>query len=421
MAPSRTDPQDRDMTETPGTTQSPSGAQPPPPEQPPGPPYGVDREHLRSYEQLRRSTTDRKVAGVAGGLGRHLNVDPTVVRVLLVVLCFFGGAGFLLYGVAWLLVPEDGRTEAVLSTRPGTRNGVLIATAVVAGLLAVANGWGGPGFPWPVLLVGLGVLIYLAVRDKEPTSGAGSTPAATYPAGGQIPTGYDPAYGDQPPVPPWLTAPEPGPIPEPPRRRKVGPRLFGFTLALIAVALGSLGLYDASGAEVLDSAYPALALAVVGLMLVIGSLVGRAGGLILLGVLSALALGVTSIADSVGGWQAADGDRLSVAPTSAAGVRSTYSVEGGRVFVDLSQVRDPANLDGRVVALSAEAGELVVVLPSGIRSKVAADIDGPGQVDLPDDSSGGIDTSLDGTYGAGAGTVTITTNLSVGHIDVRTD
>jgi len=429
MVPGTADAHDRHMTETPGTTQSPS-PEDQPPQPPPGPPYGVDREHLRSYELLRRSTTDRKIAGVAGGLGRHLNIDPTVVRVLLVVLCFFGGAGFLLYGVAWLLVPEDGRSEATISTRPGTRNGVLIATGVVAALLAVANGWGGPGFPWPVLLVGLGVLVYLAVRDKEPAPGPGAPPVASSPPAGQVTPGYDPAldpggdpttaYGEQPPPPPWL-APEPPLPPEPPRRRKVGPRLFGFTLALVAIALGSLGLYDASGGEVLDSAYAALALAVVGSMLILGAFVGRAGGLILLGVLSVIALGVTSVADSVGGWQAADGDSLRRTPTSAAAVLSDYSVETGQVRLDLSEVRDPAKLDGKVIDVSAEAGELVVVLPTGIRSEVTADIDGPGQIDLPDDSSGGIDNSLDGTYGTGAGTVTINTKLSVGHIDVRTD
>ncbi len=429
MVPGTADAHDRHMTETPGTTQSPSPEHQPP-QPPPGPPYGVDREHLRSYELLRRSTTDRKIAGVAGGLGRHLNIDPTVVRVLLVVLCFFGGAGFLLYGVAWLLVPEDGRSEATISTRPGTRNGVLIATGVVAALLAVANGWGGPGFPWPVLLVGLGVLVYLAVRDKEPAPGPGAPPVAPSPPAGQVTPWYDPAvdpggdsttaYGEQPPPPPWL-APEP-PLPtEPPRRRKVGPRLFGLTLALVAIALGSLGLYDASGGEVLDSAYAALALAVVASMLILGAFVGRAGGLILLGVLSVIALGVTSVADSVGGWHAADGDSLRRTPTSAAAVRSDYSVETGQVRLDLSEVRDPAKLDGKVIDVSAEAGELVVVLPTGIRSEVTADIDGPGQIDLPDDSSGGIDNSLDGTYGTGAGTVTINTKLSVGHIDVRTD
>lgn len=371
-------------------------------EPPAGPPYGVDRDHLRSYEQLRRSTTDRKVAGVAGGLGRHLNIDPTVVRVLLVVLCFFGGAGFLLYGVAWLLVPEDGRTEAVLSTGPGTRNGVLIATGVVAALLAVANGWGGPGFPWPVLLVGLGVLIYLAVRDKEPASG---TPPTT--------------YADQPPAPPWLAAPQPPLPPEPPRRRRTGPLLFGFTLALVALALGILGLFDASGTHVLASAYPALALAVVGVMLVLGSFAGRAGGLILLGVVSLLALGVTSAVDSIG--TSSDGERVSVTPVSAAEVRSAYSVDTGQVKVDLSEMRDPAQLAGRTIDVSAEAGEVVVVLPTGIRSEVTADIDGPGRIDLPDNGTGGIDTSLDGTYGTGAGTVTINTTVSIGHIDVRTD
>ena len=52
------------------------------------------------------------MAGVAGGLGRHLDVDPTILRVLFVVLVFFGGAGLLLYGALWLLVPEEG-TEHV--------------------------------------------------------------------------------------------------------------------------------------------------------------------------------------------------------------------------------------------------------------------------------------------------------------------
>ena len=66
---------------------------------------GFDRDGLRDFERFRRSRTDRKIAGVAGGLGRHLNIDPTILRVLFVVLVFFGGAGLLLYGVAWLIVP----------------------------------------------------------------------------------------------------------------------------------------------------------------------------------------------------------------------------------------------------------------------------------------------------------------------------
>ena len=100
-------------------------------------------------------------------------------------------------------------------------------------------------------------------------------------------------------------------------------------------------------------------------------------------------------------------------------MRSDYSVKSGRVFVDLSEVRDPQALDGRVIDVHAKAGELVVVLPDGIRSEVDADIDGPGQIDLPDHARGGINSSLDETYGSGPAGVTITTHLSVGHIDVR--
>src|SRR3954471_21452167 len=127
---------------------------------------GIDRANLRNYERLHRSVADRKIAGVAGGLGRHLNIDPTILRVLFVVLCFFGGAGFLLYGAAWLLVPEDGREQGTLAASPSTRNGLLIASGVIAALLLVGDSWGGIGFPWPVLLVGVGVLVYLLMKDR---------------------------------------------------------------------------------------------------------------------------------------------------------------------------------------------------------------------------------------------------------------
>jgi phage shock protein PspC (stress-responsive transcriptional regulator) len=385
---------------------------------------GIDRQNLRNYEQLRRSVTDRKIAGVAGGLGRHLNIDPTILRVLFVVLCFFGGAGFLLYGAAWLLVPEDGRTDAAVATNPSTRNALLIGAGVVAALLLVGDSWGGIGFPWPLLLVGVGVLLYLAFRDqgsRTPAQPAQPSYAPGYGPTGQPDPAYDPDAGmlSGPPAPPWMAAPAATPAHQPQPRAKRGPKLFGLTLALVAVALGSLGLYDVSGGAVLDSAYPALALAVVGVMLVVGAFVGRPGGLILLGLVAAVALMATSIAGTFGAMDFRDGDSLSVAPTSASSVRSDYHVDSGRVFVDLSGVSDPEQLDGRVIEVSANAGELVVILPDGVESEVQAAIDGPGQIDLPGRSSGGISTDITGTYGQGDATVIFDTHLSAGHIDVR--
>ena len=418
------------MTETPGPTKDEQHQS--------QQPAGVDRQHLRSYEDLRRSVTDRKIAGVAGGLGRHLNIDPTVVRVLLVVLCFFGGAGFVLYGAAWLLVPEEGRADGTVHTSPATRNVLLIAAGVVAALLLVGDGWGGVGFPWPLFLVGTGVVLYLVLRDRPPRA-AVPPPAATYGGptgagpqhtdptyGGPAvadptytgPTFAGPTYAGPPPdgTPPWLPAPQPAY--QPPRRKR-GPRLFGITLALVALALGTLGLYEAGGGSVTDAAYPAVALAVVGLMLVVGSLVGRAGGLILLGLVAMVTLVATSVVGSFSGFDVRDGERLTVAPTSASAVRDSYQISTGRVYVDLSGLRDPQALAGRTIDVEANAGEVVVVLPDGVRSRVVADVDGPGQVDLPDHSAGGIGTSIAGDYGTGTGTVTIDTHLSAGHIDVR--
>ena len=60
--------------------------------------------------RLKRSSSDRVLGGVCGGLGAYLGVDPIIVRVVAVVLAFFGGAGILFYLAAWLLVPSDDPT-----------------------------------------------------------------------------------------------------------------------------------------------------------------------------------------------------------------------------------------------------------------------------------------------------------------------
>ena len=63
---------------------------------PPAPPAPV--------RQLRRSSTDRVAAGVAGGLGEYFGLDPVLFRVLFAVTSFFGGAGIVAYLLAWLVM-----------------------------------------------------------------------------------------------------------------------------------------------------------------------------------------------------------------------------------------------------------------------------------------------------------------------------
>jgi phage shock protein PspC (stress-responsive transcriptional regulator) len=61
-----------------------------------------------NYKQLTRSRTNRMIAGVCAGLGEYLGIDPTIVR-LLVILAFFTGFGgiALVYLIMALVVPEQ--------------------------------------------------------------------------------------------------------------------------------------------------------------------------------------------------------------------------------------------------------------------------------------------------------------------------
>jgi phage shock protein PspC (stress-responsive transcriptional regulator) len=58
-------------------------------------------------KRLHLSRTERKIAGVCGGLGEFLDVDPILFRVMFVVLAFVGGVGIVLYIALWLVMPEE--------------------------------------------------------------------------------------------------------------------------------------------------------------------------------------------------------------------------------------------------------------------------------------------------------------------------
>ena len=58
-------------------------------------------------KKLYRSATDKKIAGICGGLAKYLNIDPTVVRVLWALVSIFAGAGILAYIICALIIPEE--------------------------------------------------------------------------------------------------------------------------------------------------------------------------------------------------------------------------------------------------------------------------------------------------------------------------
>src|SRR5215212_562521 len=92
--------------------------------------------------RLERSRSNRVLGGVCGGVATYLNMDPTLVRVLTVVLTLFTGVPVVVYLVLLLVVPEEGSDtppgysggagQTIPSTRPSTGDPV----------------WGATGAPW---------------------------------------------------------------------------------------------------------------------------------------------------------------------------------------------------------------------------------------------------------------------------------
>ncbi|MGF9755397.1 PspC domain-containing protein [Microvirga sp. 0TCS3.31] len=402
------------------------------------PPSGprVTRDEMKDLGRLRRSVTDRHVAGVAGGIARHLDVDPIIVRVALVVAAFFGGAGLLLYVAAWILVPEEGTADEPLGLDQRSRTIALAGVGVLA-LLAALGDWAGAfWFPWP-LAIGVGLVVWFLHRKQQhrpPASGgaaappayddqlvpdatSGSTPdhtashTADYSAGyATYETAHAPGAG-YPPAAPWGAYD----MPRRPRNpRKRGPILFWFTLALIALAEGVLGVVDLAGVRVADSAYPALALGITALVLVVGSFWGRAGGLILLGFVAAIATAGATIGSSV------DEENRSYAPTSADEVQDAYDFGGGRFTLDLSDVSDVEGLDGRDLTIDGVGGRVEVVVPDGMDVDVQTGVVG-GTSEVFGQRNDGFDITQDGSVDGGDDVpdMSITIDLVGGEIIVR--
>ena len=58
-------------------------------------------------KKLYRSATDKKLAGVCGGVAKYLNMDPTVIRVLWAIVSLFGFIGVVAYILCAFIIPEE--------------------------------------------------------------------------------------------------------------------------------------------------------------------------------------------------------------------------------------------------------------------------------------------------------------------------
>jgi phage shock protein PspC (stress-responsive transcriptional regulator) len=338
-----------------------------------------DPQRLRDAPMaMRRSRTDRHIAGVCGGFAEYARIDPVVVRVVMAALAVTGG-GIVLYLAAWVLVPEEGGARATIDGyhRSGTEEvrkiGWIVAGVLAFGALVSAGPWFDLWFPWPLAALLILGSLWLA-RDRslkegpvptyastDPHPGATASPptATAYPGAGQA---YSPA-GPGSPLPP----PDPtGSRPRGPRRRRGDSSLLLLGTGLSLVVLGALWVAERTGSDVRVPEYVAAVLAVVGACLLVGSVIGNGRRLAPFAVMLGLGLALTS---QVSVWDAGEIDQT---PRSAAAVLPTYELGAGSIRVDLTRVADLEALDGRTVHLDLTAGEILVTVPDGVDLAVTA-------------------------------------------------
>lgn len=126
------------------------------------------------------------VAGVSGGLARYFEIHPAVFRVGFVVLTLLGGAGILIYGAAWLVMPDEGNEDSVATAalrdrrdRPWPLIGLGLLAVAGAILLSRTTLWSNGDLWWWFLLAGA-VILWLT-RRREPA--APTDPSTDAPTG----------------------------------------------------------------------------------------------------------------------------------------------------------------------------------------------------------------------------------------------
>ena len=358
---------------------------PPPPAAGPAGPYGSPEPPPRP--PLRRSNTNRVLAGVSGGLGEYFGVDPVLFRVLFATSAFFGGVGIIAYLVAWAVIPERGAPSAPLDgaarwlRQRRVPFGVAVAVAAIVAWVALFSWWR----PWPFfpLLIVAILLVVVLERNRNqrlaahgggtvppvapPNVAPTSTSLTDYPfassaAGVEqtaptLPYPQAPATGAQTELHAWMSESRDARV----RRRTANRPMRLAVWSALTLALLGLGIADA----IAGIAIPTYLWVVVGIVIA-GLIVGAAIRRPVWGF-SAILVPAFVLMFVLGGTSASlhdgSGDRT-YTPTSGTELKPTYHQALGRVTLDLTRV---GQLDStRTVHVRQAAGQVRIIVPQNM-------------------------------------------------------
>ena len=352
------------------TEETPTGesqAAPPPPP-PPGPPAG---------RRLTRSTKDRYIAGVAGGLGEYFGIDAVIVRIGLIALTLLGGAGVVLYLAALLMVPSDDGTQSTFSRytqRPD--GGRTQALSVIA-------------------LIVIGCVVFIALAAAGAIVGWILFPLAILAVVGLL------AY--------WLAS---GKRPDGTPLEIVKGAALGLALLLGCFLIACVGFWTAG---ISDGTVAAILVIGSGLVLVVAAFVGGARWLIL----PALSLGLAAAFVAAAGIDLDGGvGQKDFRPATVSDVHPEYKLGVGELVIDLRNAHLPAG--DRNLKVNVGVGHALILVPKNVCVSTKARV-GVGQATTFKHGSGGIDVAFDEDRTAPATTprIVLDGDVGVGLIEVR--
>ena len=294
----------------------------------------------QGVRRLTRSSSDKLIGGVAGGLGRYFAVDPILFRIAFVVLVFAGGVGLIAYIGLLAFVPADDDSKAFGNRRDVNIIGAVLLGVLVVVLLGPPAFFIGPALIPIAVLIGIGVLLWRA-------------------AGGAPPSG------------------DPGRI---------------IARAAIALVIGIAAVGAFAGVFLLAAVGGGTTIAVLaiiaGVALVVAGFAGGARWLIAPALVLVLPLAIVAAADvKVDGGI---GDR-NYRPATVDQMRSSYELGMGELVVDLRDVDLPAGTTR--VRVDLGVGHTVVRVPED--ACVSSDVQiGAGHAQVLDRSSDGLDVAF---------------------------
>ncbi|GAA1610015.1 hypothetical protein GCM10009742_70870 [Kribbella karoonensis] len=429
-------------------------------------PAGFDHNRLQNPQSWRRSRSDRWVAGVCGGIGRSLNIDPVLVRVVMAVL-IISGPGLIFYVAAWVLMPEEGSDRAPVQGLLGDRIRtdhpwfwpVVIGICVFAGIATMSSFKFGHFIPGPVIVIAVIWLLskhrknngtkqgrqrpqdavpptgrpdttqpdstqpYSSQQFTAPQTGPSAPPAGPSSSATQRPqdrtvepvqsvwTEDDPLglYADEPPNgarPPAASTPA-----GPPAKGMRGVKSIVVVLTGLAIAIAAL-----AGAT--TSTMLVIGVATLGAGMLLGGFVGRTLGLLPLGILLAAGAVVSTVFTAVP-RNFADTNYVAPTGTTITANGSSYQFDAGSVHLDLTRA---TFAPGARVEVRGGAGEVVVKLPENVDVKGQVSAEMGDVAFLNQDRSGhNAKLALDdlGADAKAGEQVTLDVNLKLGSIKVE--